>query len=252
LHGLGGGGTLELDESEGQEDLELQFLGKLVVYNSDQSTANLNNFFLDSFDRGEVNDVFEAEGGVSTDHHGSMHDSFLNHTDKQRDSSGNLEHLNVGHLLLVQLANGVALLLLSLRNLVLAALERRLLNLVADHRHKHELAFLRKSTEDRGHAADDLLDDEGVRVVHVRQDTAGVHISKLFVLRFLMLAVSGHKVDVKFGLVLGFAVLIELLDLVLSLADVAERSVSEEVSVSGKDLLEAIRLEDVRLFKLSV
>jgi len=48
---------------------------------------------------------------------------------------------------------------------------------VADHRHENELTFLRESAKDRGHAADNLLDDEGVRVVHVGQDTAGIDIS---------------------------------------------------------------------------
>jgi len=47
-------------------------------------------------------------------------------------------------------------------------------------------------------------------------------------------------------------VLIELFNFVLSLSNIAEGSVSEELSVSGKDFFEALRLKGVRLFKLGV
>ena len=109
LGGFDRGSSLELDQSEGHEDLQLQVLGELIVHHSDESSADLDDLFLQHLRRGEVQNILEAESCISPDLDRTMHNGFFEHCDQCRDTTSRAEHAKRLDTLLVEVVEWVVL-----------------------------------------------------------------------------------------------------------------------------------------------
>ena len=60
--------------------MELEFSRELIIDDSDEGTAYLDDLRLNGFGQGEVNKVLETSGGVYSYIDGTMHDGILDHS----------------------------------------------------------------------------------------------------------------------------------------------------------------------------
>jgi len=189
LHSFSSLRSLELNQSQCKEYLQFEFLSKLVVDHSDESTTNLDDLLLDDFWGSKVKQVLEAEGRRSSNVHGPMHDSFFDHGNQRCHARGQFKHLNALEFLLIEVCLNAVFIAVSVRD----ESKGLVFDVVSDCRYKQELRFFRQFVEERVHACDHLFDQLLIWAVHVFQDATEVNISLVVVdLCLLVGTVDGH------------------------------------------------------------